>query len=126
MGYLTDILSRKWLFFISALIWNLSTAAAYFCHSFYEILLTRIISAAFIAGCDPVSISLINSYFGHTNVLSRANSIYNFGMYLGSGISSLTLFLDKSYGWRMSVLIVCGISSLFQILMVAMEEPVKG
>lgn len=125
MGYLTDILPRKWFLLSTVLICNLSTAAAYFCHSFSEILLTRIISSAFAAACDPISISLINSYFGHTKFLGRANSIYTFGMYLGSGVSSLSLFMNTSYGWRNTILIVCGISAVLMIFILAIIEPEK-
>lgn len=123
MGYLADKLRRKWFLLTIALIWTLSTATAYFCNSFTEILITRIIFAIFFPGCTSISISLNNSYFGQTQMLSRANSVFSFGVYFGAGLGSLTLILDKELGWRVSVLVVCGICMIFALLILSIKEP---
>jgi hypothetical protein len=79
-------------------MWNLATASAYVCHTFLQVLFPRMIFAALQAASIPASASLINSYFGNTRALGRANSIFSFGVYLGSGLSSLTLIMDKALG----------------------------
>jgi len=45
---------------------------------------------------------------------------------LGAGFLSLTLVLDKSVGWRMSVLIVCRLGVICAILIIAIKEPAKS
>jgi MFS family permease len=82
------------------------------------------IFAGFEAACIPASASLINSYFnGRGASLGRANSFYSFGVYLGSGFSSLTLIMDKAFGWRVSLLIVCGVSFTFGLLLLFIPDP---
>jgi len=56
-------------------------------------------------------------------MLSRANSVFSFGMYFGSGLGSLTLIMDKEYGWRKSVLIVSTICMTIALLIIIIKEP---
>jgi predicted MFS family arabinose efflux permease len=56
-------------------------------------------------------------------MLSRANSVFSFGIYFGSALGSLTLIMDKEYGWRTSVLIVSAISMTFALLIITIKEP---
>lgn len=50
-----------------------------------------------MAACIPVSVSLINDYFEH-EMRGRANSMFAFGIYLGGGLSSLSLILNEKEG----------------------------
>jgi len=61
--------------------------------NFSTILAFRILFAFFTAVQVPVSISLMTDYF-NKSFLGRANSVYAFGVYLGGGLSSLSILLD--------------------------------
>jgi hypothetical protein len=80
----------------------------------------------FHAANNPVGVSLIYSYFENTEYLSRANSFVTFGNYFGVGFSSLTLLLDLSLGWRVTVLIVAGLGTSFALMILLMKEPYKS
>jgi MFS family permease len=97
MGYLADRYNRKWLLFGTTLLYTLMTLATAFVHNFVEVLIPRVIFSFFMSACIPVSVSLINDYFAH-EMRGRANSLFAFGIYLGGGLSSLTLLLNKAVG----------------------------
>ena len=55
---------------------------------------------AFAMGsCVPYSVSLLND-LTMPNERGIAQSLFASGMYLGAGLSSLTVLLDEKYGWR--------------------------
>ena len=97
MGYLVDRYSRKWILVVSTLVWNLLTALAYFSNTFAWLLIPRIIVGTATATCVVASISLINDYFPHSE-RGRANGVFFFGAYIGSGVSSLTILINESLG----------------------------
>ena len=51
-----------------------------------------------MSGCIPSSVSLITDYFTH-EMRGRANSVFAFGIYLGGGLSSLTILIDDQIGY---------------------------
>lgn len=73
------------------------TMVSFFTHSFWQVLFPRILFAVFESACIPACVSLINDLFDPQS-LGRANSFFSFGVYLGIGLSSLTLLMDKSLG----------------------------
>ncbi len=97
MGYMADRFNRKWILVGTTIMYTLMTLATAYTHSFTEVLIPRIIFSFFMAACIPVSVSLINDYFKH-EMRGRANSLFAFGIYLGGGLSSLTLILNQSVG----------------------------
>jgi MFS family permease len=97
MGYLADRYNRKWLLLVISLLWNTMTILSAFIHNFTNALILRIMFSFFMSACVPLSVSLINDYFVHEQ-RGRANSLFAFGIYLGGGLSSLSLVLDKQVG----------------------------
>ena len=97
MGYLADKFNRKWILIGTTIAYTLMTLATAYTNSFVEVLIPRIIFSFFMAACIPVSVSLINDYFKH-EMRGRANSLFAFGIYLGGGLSSLTLILNQNVG----------------------------
>eukprot|EP00347_Sterkiella_histriomuscorum_P006068 403354189 len=97
MGYFADRYNRKWLLFPATVLWTLMTLSTAFTHNFWEVLIPRIGFSFFMSACIPVSVSLINDYFEHEQ-RGRANSLFAFGIYLGGGLSSLSLILDQKTG----------------------------
>lgn len=97
MGYLADRYNRKWILLPMSILWSVMTLLSAFTHNFWQVLLPRIGFSFFMSACVPVSVSLINDYFEHEK-RGRANSLFAFGIYLGGGLSSLTLILDEYCG----------------------------
>ena len=97
MGYLADRYSRKWILFTTTVLYTLMTLTCSFTHSFTEVIFPRMAFSILMAACIPVSVSLINDYFEHEE-RGRANSLFAFGIYLGGGLSSLTLILNEYMG----------------------------
>lgn len=97
MGYLADSYNRKWLLIGTTLLYTCMTLATAFVHNFVQVLIPRIMFSFFMSACIPVSVSLINDYFQH-EMRGRANSLFAFGIYLGGGLSSLSLILNQAVG----------------------------
>jgi MFS family permease len=97
-GLLVDNVSRKWILVICGVTWSTFTGTMFFCHTFVEVLIPRMIVGAFASACIPASISLINDYFPH-NKRARANSFFFFGVYLGVAMSALSTLLDENLGY---------------------------
>ena len=97
MGVLADKYSRKVPLFCFSVMWTLMTALSFFCHTFGQILVPRILFAFFMSSVFPFAASLITAIFPH-EVRGQANSIYVFGVYLGYGFGSLSLALDNKIG----------------------------
>lgn len=75
-----------------------------------------------MSACVPASVSLITDYFRH-EVRGRANSVFAFGVYLGGGLSSLSLIIDEAVGWRDTILIVCFVSIVLALPILILKEP---
>jgi MFS family permease len=97
MGYLADSYNRKWLLVSTTLLYTGMTLATAYVHTFYEVLIPRVLFSFLMSACIPVSVSLINDYFEH-EMRGRANSMFAFGIYLGGGLSSLSVLLNKQVG----------------------------
>ena len=96
-GHLADIYPRKWVWIIACLLWSVCTFIETFATSFATILPPRMGFAIFMGSCVPVSISLLSDYTLPKN-RGLAQSIFAGGVYLGGGMSSLSLLLDKALG----------------------------
>jgi MFS family permease len=96
-GYLADSFNRKWILVITTVAYTLMTLASAYVHTFVQVLIPRILFSFFMAACIPVSVSLINDYFSH-EWRGRANSMFAFGIYLGGGLSSLTVLVNEKFG----------------------------
>lgn len=55
-----------------------------------------------------------------------AQSFFAAGVYLGGGMSSISVVLDDAVGWRNCMRIVCIISWVFAIPMFLVPEPVRN
>ena len=95
-GHLADIYPRKWMWITTCLLMTLCTFAESFAVSFATVLPARIGFAIF-RGSKPVSLSLLSD-FNVPRDRGMAQAIFAAGMYLGVGMSSISLLLDKTYG----------------------------
>lgn len=59
--------------------------------------------------------------------LTQANGIFAFGVYVGGGLSSLSIAMAKGVGWRMSSFAVAGYGFLLSILVrLTIREPLRS
>ena len=73
----------------------------------------------------PLSVSLLSD-FNMPNERGVAQSIYAAGVYLGVGMSGLSIILDNGVGWRNTIRIICGILWLCAIPMIFVPEPIRN
>lgn len=73
----------------------------------------------------PLSVSLLSDF---TMPAERgiAQSIYAAGVYLGVGMSSISVLFDGAVGWRNTIRIICGISWALCIPMFFVPEPIRN
>jgi len=73
----------------------------------------------------PLAVSLLSDY---TLPSERgiAQSIYAAGVYLGVGMSSLSVILDDNLGWRTTMRVICGICWGFTLPLFFLPEPKRN
>jgi MFS family permease len=108
------------------ILWSLTTLASAFASNFLGLLFPRIFLGIFESACSPPAYSLIADYFP-TDYRTTANAVYSLGIYIGGGLSSLSLILITSVGWRWTFIIVaiCGVGS-GAVLLIFVREPKRG
>ena len=106
--------------------WSLTTIASGSLDSLVVLGSMRFLLGMFQAAIDPSLYSLIADYFP-VNRISTANSILTSGLYLGSGLSSLSIIAFKEWGWRatLNYMGACGVGlGAFSYFFV--KEPRRG
>ena len=96
-GHLADIFPRKWVWIIACMVWTGCTLIESFSASFVGILLPRIGFAIFMGSCVPVSVSLLSD-FTLPKERGIAQAIFAAGVYLGVGMSNISVLIDKAFG----------------------------
>ena len=125
-GILADNVSRKWLLSLAAIAWSVTSIGSGLSSRYWELCVMRILLGLFSACLNPVSFSLISYLFPPEN-RTLANSVFNFGKYLGTAFQSLTIVLLEAIGWRASYIIV-GLFGVFVGLLgiFVIREPGRG
>jgi len=118
------VYNRKYLLIAGAFLWTVSTALSVICVDFWSLLATRISFAVFMSIDIPASVSLITDLYDH-DMLGRANSVFCFGVYLGVGLSSLSIIFDDEVGWKNAMLIVSAICLMLAFTLFLLKEPRK-
>eukprot|EP00048_Salpingoeca_helianthica_P017929 m.239747 g.239747 ORF g.239747 m.239747 type:complete len:513 (-) comp22805_c0_seq1:17-1555(-) len=122
LGRLVDHFSRKTMLLLGLLLWSGMTALATLTTRFDEMLATRIGLGLGTAVCNPASFSLITDYFPPA-YRALANSIYNFGIYTGSGIAAGLGALS----WKLTFpLLGLAGGGLAVALFFSVSEPTRG
>ena len=98
-GYLADRFSRKWVIFISLLVWSVITLWTGFVHSYAELFTTRAIMGISEAFYMPAAVALVMDYHkGSTR--SLASGIMMTGLYAGMGLGGLGGYIATIWDWR--------------------------
>jgi len=78
-----------------------------------------------MGSCIPLSVSLLSDLtMPHDRGI--AQSIFAAGVYLGVGMSSFSVMIDDSVGWRNTTQIICVISWAISIPMFFVPEPIRN
>ncbi|GBG25100.1 Hexuronate transporter [Hondaea fermentalgiana] len=122
-GRAADLYNRKHVIAAAAAGWALFTALQGLSSNFGVLLLSRVGMAFCQAFSSPPSLSLIADLFP-SDERAQANGIYSFGIYLGNGLSSLSLVMAQLFGWRAASLVI-GFASMLSSLLLAVfvSEP---
>ncbi len=106
-----------------SLVWNLATVGMSLSSGFVGILVSRIFMGIGQSTTSPASYSLIADYF-EESMRGRANGIFSIGVYLGGGLSSLSITFAETIGWRATCVFVAGIGLAIAILVIiSLSEP---
>ena len=136
VAYLVDRSNRVRLAVICVIIWSLSTAACGFSQNFGQLLLVRAGTAIAEAGIGPAAISIFSDIYTGKRV-TRANSLFMLGPYIGGGIALFGGGLVLEYlrlgpglpglePWQ-EVFLIVGLPGLVLALLVAIgvREPAR-
>jgi len=121
-GRAADLYNRKLIVSVAAICWAVASFAQGLSHDFAQLLLVRMFMGAAQAFSTPASYSLIADLFAVERRAS-ANGIFSLGVYVGGGLSSLSLILSKSLGWRETSFVIGTCSLLVGLLAAFTEEP---
>ncbi len=106
--------------------WSCMTVVQGFAEKIWLLFVCRFMLGFFQAACNPPAYGIISDYFP-PNWRTRANSIYSLGIYVGGGLSSLSILIITAVGWRwmFRIIGIVGLgSAVLTILFV--REPKRG
>ena len=104
-GIAVDRFPRKLILLLSAAGWSTATAIAAAAGSYAQLLASRVLLGMTQAFSGPAAHTLISITFP-ANRRATANAIYTSGIYLGAALASVSVVLARSFGWRLTTLIV--------------------
>jgi len=125
-GYCSDNSNRKRVIAYGCLVWSLACAAMGLSNAYWQVLLARFVLAFSQAFSPALSYSMIADWFSVEH-RATANGFFASGVYLGYGITSLSLLVLPSIGWRIANYIsgAFGIVSLAMFI-VLVREPERN
>ena len=94
---MADIYPRKWIWVSTCIIWTLCTFLESYAQTFTQLLFARIGFAFSMGSCVPLSVSLLSD-FTMPSERGIAQSIFAAGVYLGVGMSSISIIIDDALG----------------------------
>jgi len=125
-GRAADMFNRRNIVGAALLLWSGCTLGQGLGNNFGEVLGARLGLGLFQAFMIPPTYSLIADYFPK-DMLATANGIYSFGVYVGGGLSSLSIVLAKALGWRNTTYLCAGIGAAVAVcFFLLVREPRRG
>jgi len=125
-GRLSDVLNRKYLITVALVFWSACVAAQGLTQNFGQVLAARLGLGFFAAFSGPASYSLIADYFDQSK-RGQANGLYAFGVYVGGGLSSLSIVIDNALGWKGTSYLCGGLGLLVSLgLLFILTEPERA
>ena len=99
MGRAADTRNRRNIIVLGMVLWNGATVMTGLSNGFWQLFAARVVLGVGEAFSAPASYSLIADYFPAEG-RGEANGIYAFGVYIGSGLGSLSIAMAQQIGWR--------------------------
>lgn len=125
-GKLSDQVNRKFFLGIVVILASLTMGVSAFTSSFAIFGAMRIFHGMMNSASNPLSFSLVADYFPPDR-RATANSIIQAGNYIGVGVSSLSILLISSYGWKIAYGIMAAAGIVFGLgTMALIKEPERG
>jgi MFS family permease len=110
-GRLADRNDRKLLTIGSTVAWSAAIFATALGEDYNQVLAARIFMGLACAFSTPSAYTLIRDLVSKERA-ALANSLYGSGVYLGGGLSSLSILLDGRIGWRGTCEVIAGFGLL--------------
>lgn len=98
-GLVSDNVNRKMMLSCAAIAWSSCTLLSGIIHNYWILFFFRFCIGIFESVFNPCAYGIISDYF-HPSSRTTANSIFNLGVYLGGALSSITIIMITSLGWR--------------------------
>lgn len=125
-GRLSDVTNRRNVIMVSLLCWSACVVAQGFTTGYGGVLASRLGLGFFAAFSNPAAYSLIADYFPPLS-RGRANGLYAFGVYVGGGLSSLSIVIAQAAGWKFTSFLCGGLGgALAVLLLLFLREPARG
>ena len=125
-GAFTHRVNRKFVLGCTMMLGGLTQFLAGTINSFPVLCGMRVLHGSLNSATTPLTYSLVSDYVPPSR-RATANSILSSAIYLGIALSSLSILLIKSHGWRWAYQFsgVCGIA-LGAIAMMFIKEPKRN
>jgi MFS family permease len=141
LGRLADVMPRRWLVFGGQFVWSIMSVACAFIGQYWQFLSLRVGLGVGEASLSPAAYSMITDLFPR-NKLSRALSVYGFGIFLGAGFARLLgglvigftegqetvmipLLMREIFSWQIVFLFVALPTIPLSILLLTIKEPLR-
>jgi len=121
-GNLSDRSDRKFLTVSSAAAWSAATLLTAAAGDYDQVLAARIFMGLACAFSTPSAYTLIRDLVPKERS-ALASSVYGSGVYLGGALSSLSILLDESLGWRGALYVIGGYGLAVAALSAALLPP---
>lgn len=125
-GKISDSVNRKIYLGLVLILAGATCGVTGFFDSFFMLGAMRVLHGMLNSSSNPLSFSLISDYFPPEK-RATANSIIQAGNYIGVAVSSFSILLITSFGWRAQYGIMAALGTLFGIMtMLTVKEPERG
>ena len=98
-GSISDSSNRKTITYASCAAWTLATVSTALATSYNNVLASRVFMGLSCAFTTPAAYTIIRDVFPKDQA-AFASSIFSSAIYVAGALSSLTILLDSSFGWR--------------------------
>lgn len=125
-GKISDNVNRKLYLGLVLILAGATCGVTGFFDSFFLLGAMRVLHGMLNSSSNPLSFSIISDYFPPDR-RATANSIIQAGNYIGVAVSSFSILLITSFGWRAQYGIMAALGTLFGLAtMFTVKEPERG
>ena len=116
-GFLGDRISRKWVIFVSLIVWSVLTWATGHAQTFQQLLWARALMGISEACYLPSALALIADYHrGPTR--ASAIAIHGTGIYAGGALGGIGGYMAETIGWRAGFTVLGSIGVGYALILI--------